>query len=66
MQCAQTVGIDLPQKALIWQDEKGQVWLGYNSQAWLAQRHGIAQCAKETIQKVETALGNFAKAATAP
>lgn len=27
MQCAQTIGIDLPQKALIWEDEKAQVWL---------------------------------------
>ena len=26
MQCSQTVAIDLPQKALIWQDEGGQVW----------------------------------------
>lgn len=66
MQCAQSAGIDLPQKALIWQDEKGQVWLAYNSQSWLAERHGIAQCAKEAIKKVEIALGNFAKAATAP
>jgi uncharacterized protein (DUF302 family) len=30
MQCTQTVGIDLPLKALVWQDASGQVWLGYN------------------------------------
>lgn len=66
MQCAQTVGIDLPQKALIWQDEQGQVWLGYNDQTHLADRHGIAKCGAATIKKVEGALANFAKAATAP
>jgi uncharacterized protein (DUF302 family) len=42
MQCAQTIGIDLPQKALVWEDEKGQVWLAYNDQQYLAKRHGIA------------------------
>jgi uncharacterized protein (DUF302 family) len=44
MECAQTVGIDLPLKALVWQDESGQVWLGYNDPAYLAARHGAAQC----------------------
>jgi len=65
MQCSQSVGIDLPQKALIWQDDKGQAWLSYNDPNYLAQRHGLAGCA-EVIKKVETALGNFAKAATMP
>jgi uncharacterized protein (DUF302 family) len=65
MQCSQSVAIDLPQKALIWQDEKGQVWLSYNNPRYLAERHGISGCA-EVIQKVEKALGNFAKAATMP
>lgn len=65
MQCAQSVAIDLPQKALIWQDDKGQVWLSYNDPNYLSQRHGLSACA-EVIQKVEKALSNFAKAATMP
>jgi len=65
MQCSQSVGIDLPQKALIWQDDQGQVWLSYNDPNYLAQRHGITECA-EVIKKVEKALNNFAKAATKP
>jgi len=65
MQCNQSVGIDLPQKALIWQDDKGQVWLSYNDPNYLALRHGLSQCA-EVIKKIEKALGNFAKAATMP
>ncbi len=65
MQCSQSVAIDLPQKALIWQDAKGQVWLTYNDPNYLAQRHGLSECA-EVIKKVEKALSNFAKAATMP
>ena len=65
MQCAQSVAIDLPQKALIWQDNSGQVWLSYNDPKYLKKRHGIEGC-DEVIAKVEKALGNFAKKATMP
>ena len=44
MECAQSVGIDLPLKALVWQDEAGKVWIGYNDPAYLAARHGTASC----------------------
>ena len=44
MECAQSIGIDLPLKALVWQDEAGKVWLGYNDPAYLAARHGVASC----------------------
>ena len=63
MQCGQSVAIDLPQKALIWEDEAGQVWLSYNAPKYLAKRHGIKGC-DEVIRKLQNALGNFAKAAT--
>ena len=65
MQCRQSTAIDLPQKALIWEDEKGQVWLSYNDPNYLVERHGITGCA-DVIKKIETALSNFAKAATMP
>ena len=65
MQCAQSVGIDLPQKALIWQDAQGQVWLSYNDPNYLVERHHITGCG-EVIKKVGKALDNFAKAATKP
>lgn len=42
MQAAQTLGIDLPLKALVWRDAAGTTWLGYNDPAWLARRHGAA------------------------
>lgn len=63
MQCAQSVAIDLPQKALIWEDSEGVVWLGYNDPEYLKQRHYIEGC-DEVIEKVKGALANFAKAAT--
>jgi uncharacterized protein (DUF302 family) len=44
MECAQSAGIDLPLKALVWEDASGQVWIGYNDPAYLAQRHGATQC----------------------
>ena len=65
MQCAQSVAIDLPQKALIWQDAQGQVWLTYNDPNYLVERHQITGCG-DVIKKVGKALGNFAKAATMP
>jgi uncharacterized protein (DUF302 family) len=65
MQCGQTIGIDLPQKALIWQDESGQVWLTYNAIGYLAKRHGIDGC-QPVLDKVQNALKNFARAATRP
>ena len=42
MQSVQTAGIDLPLKALVWQDATGKTWLSYNEPNWVAQRHGIA------------------------
>ncbi len=64
MQCAQSVAIDLPQKALIWEDEAGQVWLSYNDPEYLVKRHAIKGC-EEVIKNIESALGNFARAAAA-
>ena len=65
MQCSQTVAIDLPQKALIWEDEAGQVWLTYNDPKYLATRHNISEC-NEVLKKIDNALRNFASAATMP
>jgi len=65
MLCAQSVGIDLPMKALIWQDQNGDTWLGYNDAAYLKGRHAMTGC-DPVIEKVSGALANFAAAATAP
>ena len=59
MECAQTVGIDLPLKALVWEDASGQVWLGYNDPAFLAARHGVSQC--PVVATLQKALAGFAR-----
>jgi uncharacterized protein (DUF302 family) len=64
MECAQTVGIDLPLKALVWEDAAGQVWLGYNDPAFLAQRHAAPQC--PAVENLRRALGGIVEAALAP
>ena len=64
MECAQTVGIDLPLKALVWEDASGAVWLGYNDPAFLARRHAVADC--PVVGKMSKALAGFAQAAAGP
>jgi uncharacterized protein (DUF302 family) len=64
MECAQTVGIDLPLKALVWEDAAGQTWLGYNDPVFLAERHGVAQC--PVAMNLRKALAGIADAAVAP
>ena len=63
MECAQSAGIDLPLKGLVWEDAAGQVWLGYNDPAFLAQRHGAASC--PVVENLRKALGGIAEAAVA-
>ena len=63
MRCAQTVGIDLPMKALIYTDADGQVWYAYNDPAYLASRHAIEGC-DAVISRISGALAKFASAAT--
>ncbi len=64
MECAQTVGIDLPLKALVWEDSSGQVWLGYNDAAYLAKRHEVPQCA--VAANIAKALAGLAEATVSP
>ena len=63
MECAQSVGIDLPLKALVWEDEARQVWIGYNDTAYLAKRHGITQC--PAVENIGKALSGLTAAAVA-
>jgi uncharacterized protein (DUF302 family) len=43
MVAAPTVAIDLPLKALVWQDSEGKIWVTYNSGEFYRQRHGIPE-----------------------
>jgi uncharacterized protein (DUF302 family) len=50
MQDRQSAGIDLPLKALVWEDADGNVWLGYNDPAWVAQRHGLGAASAPAVK----------------
>ncbi len=63
MECAQSAGIDLPLKALVWEDPQGQVWLGYNDPAYLGKRHAAGDCA--AVGGLTKALAGLAEAALA-
>ncbi len=65
MQSVQTIGIDLPLKALVWQDASGVTWLSYNDPSWLAKRHGHGHEVDEAVNAMTRALAAVAKAVTA-
>jgi uncharacterized protein (DUF302 family) len=65
MQAAQTMGIDLPLKALVWQDDRGKTWLAYNDPKWLAARHGVEDAALDHfLTAMISVLALVAKEAT--
>jgi uncharacterized protein (DUF302 family) len=63
-QAAQTMGIDLPLKALVWQDEAGKTWLAYNNPTWLAKRHHALVGTEHSLGAMTDALAAVAKEAT--
>jgi uncharacterized protein (DUF302 family) len=66
MQSQQSVGIDLPMKALAWEDAAGKTWLSYNDPSWLATRHALAPETAKVIEALSTGLKGAAAKATAP
>src|ERR1700676_949870 len=66
MQSAQTLGIDLPLKALVWQDASGNACLSYNDPAFLAHRHGVDGANNTTVNAMGAALKAIASKATTP
>ncbi len=64
MQDRQTAGIDLPVKALAWEDPDGRVWLSYNDAAWIAARHGLGAPSQAAVAAMAAGLAGLAKAAT--
>jgi uncharacterized protein (DUF302 family) len=56
MQADQPIGIDLPLKALVYQDASGKVWLAYNDPSWLAERHGLGKTVAPNVAAMTAAL----------
>ena len=67
MRCNQEAALDLPQKALVWRDGAGQVWLSYNDPNFIANRYEMAgEGCEEIVSKIEKALRNIAYDTIAP
>ena len=66
MQSIQAIGIDLPLKALVWEDGSGNTWLSYNDPNWLAKRHGLGTEVEATVGAMAAALDAIARTATEP
>src|SRR3984893_16384801 len=63
MQSVQTVGIDLPLKALVWENASGTTWVSYNEPSWIAERHGVANV-EPVVSKMTAALRAMSRKAT--
>jgi uncharacterized protein (DUF302 family) len=65
MQSNQEIGLDLPLKALVWQDATSDTWISYNDPAWLAKRHGLGHEVEAPVKAMTAMLGAVTRAAAA-
>ena len=56
-----SIAIDLPLKALVWEDTDGKVWISYNAPAYLQARHGLPRELVQNIAVVEALAGEAAE-----
>ena len=63
MELVQTIGIDLPLKALVWQDASGVTWISFNDPDCLAKRHGLHPEVGAIVGVLTTALNQIARSA---
>jgi uncharacterized protein (DUF302 family) len=64
MQDEQSAGLDLPFRALAWEDENGEVWLTYNDPHWIGERHELGYKSKSVLSVIETSISGLARLAT--
>jgi uncharacterized protein (DUF302 family) len=64
MQDRQSAGIDLPLKALVFEDADGKAWLTYNDPAWIAERHGLGASSAAAVKAMAELLGAIVREAT--
>jgi uncharacterized protein (DUF302 family) len=63
MQANQTIGIDLPLKAIVWRDQSWKTWLSYNEPSWVAKRHHV-DAADRAVTAMSHVLGDVVAEAT--
>jgi uncharacterized protein (DUF302 family) len=56
MQDQQTAGIDLPVKALAYEDADGNTWLTFNDAAWIAARHGLGAKSADAVKAIAAGM----------
>lgn len=61
MQCDQAMGIELPMKILVWEDDDQQVFAGFNDPEQYLEKYNLDQC-KEVIQKVKAVMTSLINA----
>jgi uncharacterized protein (DUF302 family) len=64
MQDNQVSGIDLPFKALAWEDESGKTWLTYNDPAWIKERHHLSDQSGAMINSIKKGIEGIVDTAT--
>ena len=63
MQADQRIGIDLPLKVLVWQDEGGKTRISYNDPIWLAARHGLGGAVSPVLQAMSALMADVVRKA---
>lgn len=61
MLAAPRVAIDLPLKALAWQDASGRVWMSYNAPEYLTSRHGLPETLLPNIAGIKALVEQAAR-----
>jgi uncharacterized protein (DUF302 family) len=56
MQDRQAIGLDLPLRALAWQDDAGRVWLSYHPASTIAAQHGLRAASASAVQAIDKGL----------
>lgn len=64
MQAQQLLGIELPLRALVWQDAALNTWISWSDVQWLARRFTLPQTASEAVTKLAAMLQGLVKQAT--
>ena len=64
MQDGQTAGLDLPLRALAWEDAEGRAWVTTNDTAWIAGRHGLGEASAAAVSAASAGLARIVAEAT--
>ena len=56
----QTLGIDMPERMLVWQDERDAVWISFNDPLWVGRRHNVNSDSRANLQAIRTSLMGIA------